>query len=48
MEAVNKIEEPITLQEPKEDDGEISFESIVRGVNRWSRIINNLTNDILN
>ncbi len=47
MEAVTRIEEPIKTQESEEDSDEISFDSIVKSVNRWSRIINNLTNDIL-
>ena len=34
------------VEEQVEEEG-VSFEGIVKQVNRWSRIVNNLTNDIL-
>lgn len=44
MDQSNKVEKKV--EEQVEEEG-VSFEGIVKQVNRWSRIVNNLTNDIL-
>lgn len=44
MDQSNEVEKKV--EEQVEEEG-VSFEGIVKQVNRWSRIVNNLTNDIL-
>ena len=44
MDQSNEVEKKV---EEQVEEGGVSFEGIVKQVNRWSRIVNNLTNDIL-